>query len=944
MLAHVGEANTHDAASAEQYSCLFPAMLQAWRSAFSLPDAYFGFVQLSTFCPQYPESLPLMRNAQLAAAALRRVGWATNADHGAGCNVHQPWKQYVGKRLGDSALAIQYGQKLLWRSPSYKSAAIEITRHGQIGDDVDSRWAELTITISFNDVHSAGLETTFPRNYVNGLNCTLQNANIPGTCAWAAVQLSSGEWINTTVASQGQTVVMTVVAKATETVTATAYGWGPIPLMNIYDKGTGLPVLPWNHSLVPWLSNSSMQPQLKTDDNSVVSQICSPHSWPANASHLQCAMDMGENGSATASDSADGCAISCCTNPRCAVWQWAPAGSSGGSGCWIGHEQLHGCRNNSDWVGGTRMPPEAGPPPPPAPPSPPPPPPTPPPTPCPPAPPAPGPVPECRPGLNSTMARLACHLNGVCSAGGVCSCDKPWEGASCAKLRFKPVAFPQGYGQVPRVTTWGGGAIHDPATGRYHAFVSRMSNGCFLETCGANSRVDHAVADNISGPYKYVDVAVPTWAHNTAPFELANTSTEGKYAIVIIGNGNGAPDGGHNCNSSEPCKFPANSSGVHCSGLFADASGDASAEDCAVRCCNDWRCTHWQWAQRTSVSDGGCWRGSCQHNVQNSSWVGGSRPPSPPQPSPPPPPFSKGSNIHVADSLSGPWRPLQNNLGQIDTPSGTGCNNPAPWQHPNGTIFCLCNSGALLRSDKLAGPWQYVSAVHLGNEHVPGSYEDPYLYTDSHDCFHILFHVYSSQPTSTCANATVSAHVFSVDGHTWWTSTFSPYTNSVEHADGRPPLVLSTRERPKLFFDSTGQMRALFNGVCETWCRPPELGGVGPETGCVDCKYRSSPTFTLVQEFDLGDSLSTLVGLKTDDDSNGKGHEGDPFAQPAAIVDSPWGARITVLAAGLFRLQLGGASSFDERRSLQVVNRKLPVPEFNASRPTGRGGLVVTTA
>eukprot|EP01052_Picozoa_sp_SAG31_P020141 SAG31_NODE_1501_length_8085_cov_3.043201_5_plen_1116_part_00 len=118
--------------------------------------------------------------------------------------------------------------------------------------------------------------------------------------------------------------------------------------------------------------------QLKTDDNSVVSQICSPHSWPANASHLQCAMDMGENGSATASDSADGCAISCCTNPRCAVWQWAPAGSSGGSGCWIGHEQLHGCRNNSDWVGGTRMPPEAGPPPPPAPPSPPPPPPTPP--------------------------------------------------------------------------------------------------------------------------------------------------------------------------------------------------------------------------------------------------------------------------------------------------------------------------------------------------------------------------------------------------------------------------------------------------------------------------------------------------------------------------------------------------------------------------------------
>jgi beta-galactosidase len=118
--------------------------------------------------------------------------------------------------------------------------------------------------------------------------------------------------------------------------------------------------------------------QLKTDDNNRALQVCSPHSWPANASHIQCAMDMGENGSAAASGSADGCAMSCCTNPRCAVWQWAPAGSSGGSGCWLGHEQLHGCRNNSDWVGGSRVPPEAGPPPPPPPPLPPLPPPPPP--------------------------------------------------------------------------------------------------------------------------------------------------------------------------------------------------------------------------------------------------------------------------------------------------------------------------------------------------------------------------------------------------------------------------------------------------------------------------------------------------------------------------------------------------------------------------------------
>ena len=38
-----------------------------------------------------------------------------------------------------------------------------------------------------------------------------------------------------------------------------------------------------------------------------------------------------------------------------------------------------------------------------------------------------------------------------------------------------------------------------------------------------------------------------------------------------------------------------------------------------------------------------------------------------------------GSTIHVAKTLDGPWEPLTNDLGR--------CNNPAPWVHPNGTIY-----------------------------------------------------------------------------------------------------------------------------------------------------------------------------------------------------------------------------------------------------------------
>ena len=45
--------------------------------------------------------------------AFLKVGYATNADHGAGCNIHPPPKQYCATRLANSALALQYEQAAL---------------------------------------------------------------------------------------------------------------------------------------------------------------------------------------------------------------------------------------------------------------------------------------------------------------------------------------------------------------------------------------------------------------------------------------------------------------------------------------------------------------------------------------------------------------------------------------------------------------------------------------------------------------------------------------------------------------------------------------------------------------------------------------------------------------------------------------------------------------
>ena len=63
-----------------------------------------------------------IRDAQMAALALEKVAYATNADHGAGCNIHPPAKQFCGERLGNSALALVYGRDISWKSPTFASA------------------------------------------------------------------------------------------------------------------------------------------------------------------------------------------------------------------------------------------------------------------------------------------------------------------------------------------------------------------------------------------------------------------------------------------------------------------------------------------------------------------------------------------------------------------------------------------------------------------------------------------------------------------------------------------------------------------------------------------------------------------------------------------------------------------------------------------------------
>eukprot|EP00927_Polykrikos_kofoidii_P078659 TRINITY_DN75465_c0_g1_i1.p1 TRINITY_DN75465_c0_g1~~TRINITY_DN75465_c0_g1_i1.p1 ORF type:complete len:479 (+),score=28.93 TRINITY_DN75465_c0_g1_i1:93-1529(+) len=408
-----------------------------------------------------------------------------------------------------------------------------------------------------------------------------------------------------------------------------------------------------------------------------------------------------------------------------------------------------------------------------------------------------------------------CSLNGDCIQGA-CRCDPPWSGIACESLRFGQVEALQGYGVQPNLTTWGGGVLFDGR--RYHLYACVMTNGCPLSAWRQNSRIDHAVAEVVTGPYTFSDVAVNTWSHNPAPVRLP----DGTFAIFHIGEGSGSPDGGRNCGVA-PSTIPVHQEEVR---VFVIEYSEDWAEHAWTR--------FMRFVELSDIEDLAKWDvkplDKDDKAVEGPETVTRSQ-------------FplrivvtkkvQAGSTIHVSRSLDGPWRPLvPNSLGE--------CNNPAPWVHSNGTIFIVC-AGELKRAELIAGPWVTVASVKHSFSATENIYEDPFLYVDKRG-FHIFYHAYNKHETDRCEVATVSAHAFSEDGFTWRSGGAQPFTNQVE-VRGIGLVNYSTRERPHLVFDSSGRMTYLITGVCHANSCPNEAP-------CVNCKY-SHWDYTLVQPFDL---------------------------------------------------------------------------------------------
>jgi len=223
-----GEAN---AGQPNYYACAFPEMIKDWRVKWGGETSKtfaFYFVQLSTWKNGDLNSEALTRLAQVYALALPKVGLATAMDWGDPSSpfgdIHPRYKQVVGHRLSLAAQAIGYGAKVQYLGPTATSYTVVTQSPSAV------------VRIEFEaDSIGEGLVIT-PKACDAGVT--------PEQCRWADIGTADGKWTNSTIAIDGNNIVLSAQTGSTSQVTGVRYAWANYPVAVIYNKN-GLPALPF---------------------------------------------------------------------------------------------------------------------------------------------------------------------------------------------------------------------------------------------------------------------------------------------------------------------------------------------------------------------------------------------------------------------------------------------------------------------------------------------------------------------------------------------------------------------------------------------------------------------------------------------------------------------------------------------------------------------------
>ncbi len=204
-----GESN---ASRAYQYRTLFPLMITNWREAWGQGDFPFYFVQLANYRERKPQpgesDWAELREAQSMALELPNTGMAVAIDIGEADNIHPKNKQDVGKRLALHALALDYGEDVVYSGPVYESM------HRK-GDKIVLRFK-----------HAAGGLEAVGGERLEGFAI----AGADRKFVWADAEID------------GDKVV--VSSDKVEDPVAVRYGWADNPECNLYNAA-GLPASPF---------------------------------------------------------------------------------------------------------------------------------------------------------------------------------------------------------------------------------------------------------------------------------------------------------------------------------------------------------------------------------------------------------------------------------------------------------------------------------------------------------------------------------------------------------------------------------------------------------------------------------------------------------------------------------------------------------------------------
>ncbi len=218
-----GESN---ASRAYQYRELFPLMIKSWREEWGQGDFPFYWVQLADFMAEKSEpgdsAWAELREAQtMTMSALPHTGQAVIIDLGEGKDIHPRNKVDVGMRLARWALANEYGLKIPFRSPQFKS--IEVTGNKAVltFDFIDKGWRPFDV----NDLQGFTIAGE-DKKFVNAKATLLNDGRIE------------------------------VSAESVTTPASVRYGWADNPICNLYGKDD-LPLTPFRTDDWPGVTANS---------------------------------------------------------------------------------------------------------------------------------------------------------------------------------------------------------------------------------------------------------------------------------------------------------------------------------------------------------------------------------------------------------------------------------------------------------------------------------------------------------------------------------------------------------------------------------------------------------------------------------------------------------------------------------------------------------------